>query len=377
MARTNAFLARTNLPFPSRQVDRHLAHACRSVRVHCPFKHAGCDHEVCYNDVTSYCTIYTPSAWRTRDRHTHTHTHTYRPTARPKHRGRETERQTARQKHWGRETEAKSQTKTPRQVNRQVNRQANGEKHTEGRTQTQTGCQASETTEADKQTQAGRSRKKETCSLSSSIVLFQCPQPGIQQHLEEDVKKHLTLVSEIAIQQQKEIKQLREIVRHCKPFGHSKLLWKVDDFWTRFQEGKKTKGAEVHSPPFYTSPCGYKFKVVLFPYGNGSGEGSHLSMYIRLLPGDYDALLKWPFEGEITLTLLDQSKDTGQRRHITQSFSPDPNWKSFQRPTKSSTTLGFGYPQYVSHRGLESSDYAKENCLFIKATVDCKHSVDL
>ena len=134
---------------------------------------------------------------------------------------------------------------------------------------------------------------------------------------------------------------------------------------------------EVHSPPFYTSPCGYKFKVVVFPYGNGSGEGSHISVYIRLLPGEYDALLKWPFEGEITLSLLDQSTETRQRRHITQSFSPDPNWKSFQRPTKTTNTLGFGYPQYMSHRGLESSSYVKENCLFIKATVDCKHSEDV
>ena len=118
-------------------------------------------------------------------------------------------------------------------------------------------------------------------------------------------------------------------------------------------------------------------KLSFFPYGNGSGEGTHLSLYIRLLPGEHDALLKWPFEGEITLTLLDQSRESRSKRNINQSFSPDPSWKSFQRPSKNSGALGFGYPQFVSHRGIESSGYVKENCLFIKAVIDGKYAIDL
>ncbi|XP_032234121.2 TNF receptor-associated factor 4 isoform X2 [Nematostella vectensis] len=205
----------------------------------------------------------------------------------------------------------------------------------------------------------------------------QFPQRSLQRHIEESVQQHLELVSELAIQQQKEINSLKEIVRHCKPYHDSKLLWRIDDFWEAFDEGKRKPGTELHSPVFYTSNYGYKFKVVLFPYGNGSGEGTHLSLYIRLLPGEYDSLLPWPFEGQITLTLLDQSTDKRAKRHISQSFSPDPNWKSFQRPSKNSTSLGFGYPQFVSHRGLESIGYVRDDVLFLKVTIDCKNAVDL
>lgn len=209
------------------------------------------------------------------------------------------------------------------------------------------------------------------------VCFLQCPQRSLAQHLEDGMKKHLELVSQLAIDQQQEINELREIVKHCKPFTDSKLYWRVDDFWKKFEDAKHKNCVELHSPPFYTSPYGYKFKIVMFPFGNGSGEGSHLSMYVRLLPGEYDTLLKWPFEGEITLSLLDQSRDpTRGQRNISQSFSPDPNWKSFQRPSKNGSTLGFGYPQFVSHRGLESTNYVKENCLFIKATIDCKYSAD-
>lgn len=207
---------------------------------------------------------------------------------------------------------------------------------------------------------------------------MQCPQSTLAHHLDNNMKKHLELVSQLAIDQQVELNELREIVKYCKPFSDSKLYWKVDDFWTKFDNAKHKTGIELHSPYFYTSPYGYKFKIVMFPYGNGSGEGSHLSLYVRLLPGEFDALLKWPFEGEITLSLLDQNRNsTRGQRNISQSFSPDPNWKSFQRPTKNCATLGFGYPQFVSHRGLESTNYVKDNCLFIKATIDCKYSADL
>ncbi|PFX32985.1 TNF receptor-associated factor 4 [Stylophora pistillata] len=216
------------------------------------------------------------------------------------------------------------------------------------------------------------------CPFKHVGCQHQCPQRSLTQHLEDGMKKHLELVSQLALDQRKEIDELREIVKHCKPFTDSKLYWKIDDFWNKFEDAKHKTNVELHSPSFYTSPYGYKFKIVVFPYGNGSGEGSHLSLYVRLLPGEYDSLLKWPFEGEIALSLLDQNRDSNWgQRNISQSFSPDPNWKSFQRPVKNGATLGFGYPQFVSHRGLESTSYVKGNCLFIKATIDCKYSADL
>ena len=69
------------------------------------------------------------------------------------------------------------------------------------------------------------------------VFTLQCPQTGIDRHLEEDVKAHLSLVSEIAVQQQKELTELRELVRHCRPFSHGKLLWKLDDFRARWVLG--------------------------------------------------------------------------------------------------------------------------------------------
>ena len=50
-----------------------------------------------------------------------------------------------------------------------------------------------------------------------------------------------------------------------------------------------------------------RFQASLFFNGNGSGEGSHVSIYIKILPGEYDALLKWPFSHTVSFTLYDQA----------------------------------------------------------------------
>ena len=43
--------------------------------------------------------------------------------------------------------------------------------------------------------------------------------------------------------------------------------------------------------------------------GNGSGKETHLSLFLTVMRGDFDVLLKWPFSQTVTFTLLDLDKD--------------------------------------------------------------------
>jgi TNF receptor-associated factor 4 len=178
------------------------------------------------------------------------------------------------------------------------------------------------------------------------------------------------------VKQAKEISELQAVVKHCKPFNQGQLLWKMDKFSACLETAKEISGYEIHSPPFCTDQYGYKFMIVAFPNGNGSGEGTHLSLYVRLLVGEYDSLLKWPFLGDITLTLIEQSSDASKQRHISQNFSPDPKWTSFHRPKKSSNTPGFGYPQFASHETLRGRKYIVDDAIFIRATVELPQIIE-
>ena len=42
--------------------------------------------------------------------------------------------------------------------------------------------------------------------------------------------------------------------------------------------------------------------------GDGSGKGTHLSFFLTLMRGEYDALLTRSFRQTVTLMLLDQDK---------------------------------------------------------------------
>ena len=57
------------------------------------------------------------------------------------------------------------------------------------------------------------------------------------------------------------------------------------------------------SPPFYTCP-GYKMCLEVYANGYDDGAGTHVSVGVRLMRGEHDDQLKWPFEGDITGQLV-------------------------------------------------------------------------
>ena len=71
-----------------------------------------------------------------------------------------------------------------------------------------------------------------------------------------------------------------------------------------------------HSPPFYTHSGGYKLYVEIICYGWGTGKGTHLSANAVLMAGENDNDLKWPFQGQITLQLVNQAGDCSHVTHI-------------------------------------------------------------
>jgi len=40
--------------------------------------------------------------------------------------------------------------------------------------------------------------------------------------------------------------------------------------------------------------------VIRCAAGSGPGKGTHISVYIHLMRGEYDEFLQWPFHGDVT-----------------------------------------------------------------------------
>jgi len=147
------------------------------------------------------------------------------------------------------------------------------------------------------------------------------------------------------------------------------FLWRIPDVSRRKQDAIDGLTTSICSPPFYTGQNGYKMCVKAYLNGDGKGRTTHLSIFIVLMKGEYDAHLRWPFNRRVSLTLLDQT----HRNHITQNFHPKPESSSFQRPS-SGMNVASGFPRFVLNSVFNNKDYVCDDVMYIKCTVDTAHA---
>ena len=143
------------------------------------------------------------------------------------------------------------------------------------------------------------------------------------------------------------------------------FLWRIPDMRRRIRDAKIGRITSIYSPPFYTGKNGYKMCIRAYLNGDGSGEGTHLSIFFVLMKGEYDPLLQWPFDHKVSLVLVDQE----QKKHLVQTFKPNLQSNSFQRP-KSDMNVASGCPEFAKLSVLDDPSYVKDDVMFIKAIVD-------
>ncbi|XP_076364198.1 TNF receptor-associated factor 4-like isoform X3 [Tachypleus tridentatus] len=208
------------------------------------------------------------------------------------------------------------------------------------------------------------------CNKEFVYDTLQGPRFAMEQHMETAGNAHLLLMCGVVSQQQHQISNLCSALGNLAVNTSGVLVWRITDYSQKLAEAKTKESYELSSSPFYTSQYGYKLMATLFPNGNGAGEGGHLSVYIKILPGEYDPLLPWPFSHTVSFTLYDQISSPAKATNIVESFVPDPSWENFQRPSKEPNALGFGFPCFVSHEMLRKRNYIKDNTIYIKIRVD-------
>ena len=143
------------------------------------------------------------------------------------------------------------------------------------------------------------------------------------------------------------------------------LLWKITEFSRRRNEAVSGKQESFYSPCFLTSRYGFKMCARIHLNGDGMGRGTHISVFFVVMPGQYDAILHWPFKQKVTFMLLDQDNV----EHVIDAFRPDPNSSSFQRPRRE-TNIANGCPMFCSLTELNNHAYVRDDTMFLKIIVD-------
>ncbi|XP_025219092.1 TNF receptor-associated factor 5 isoform X3 [Theropithecus gelada] len=189
--------------------------------------------------------------------------------------------------------------------------------------------------------------------------------------LEEETNKHDTHINIHKAQLNKNEERFKLLEGTCY---NGKLIWKVTDYKMKKREAVDGHTVSIFSQSFYTGRCGYRLCARAYLNGDGSGKGTHLSLYFVVMRGEFDSLLQWPFRQRVTLMLLDQSG----KKNIMETFKPDPNSSSFKRPD-GEMNIASGCPRFVAHSVLENAKnaYIKDDTLFLKVAVDLTDLEDL
>ena len=111
--------------------------------------------------------------------------------------------------------------------------------------------------------------------------------------------------------------------------------------------------------------------------GHGSGEGTHLSLRVHLMKGEYDATLSWPFNATITVQLLNWSSDNHHREETIPHHTAPLEWR--ERVVEGNRApSGLGYGSFISHTILEgSSSGSSDGVRFINNDCVCIRIVEV
>ena len=101
----------------------------------------------------------------------------------------------------------------------------------------------------------------------------------------------------------------------------------------------------------------------VFANGHHNGEGSHLSVFLKILHGPHDDQLDWPLKGTFAIDLLNQLED---KNHHWMIFDL-PDGKEHHKPGGK----GFGYETFIEQSELDfnsskNTQYLKDDKLYIR-----------
>ena len=182
----------------------------------------------------------------------------------------------------------------------------------------------------------------------------------------QQVKDAATKVESAVQQLQEDFSEMALTVQTLQATSYNGVfIWKIPEVQRHRDEAKIGKTVSLYSAPFYTSRHGYKVCLRLYMNGNGSGKHTHLSFYVTIMRGEYDAFLQWPFNQIVKLFLRDQDKECD----LIQLLYPDVKSISFQQP-QDDMNVAFGCPMFAPLPILDNSSYVKNDVMFLMCKID-------
>jgi hypothetical protein len=142
----------------------------------------------------------------------------------------------------------------------------------------------------------------------------------------------------------------------------SKYLWKAN-FHVLINNGRT-----IQSEPVQTSQSGYRMELNSDINTDEQNKKQYLTVSFAILPGDFDAILSWPFMFPIMLSIMDL---TPAKKNIVHSISQESQKAALGRPL-SNAKSSYSITKFclVDVLLANGSNYIQDGCMFVEAHID-------
>ena len=104
----------------------------------------------------------------------------------------------------------------------------------------------------------------------------------------------------------------------------------------------------------------------MYPNGCSKGKNTHISVYLYILRGKYDAALPWPLRKTVTFTLIDQQENRMHRQNYVKTLSCGGGSDEVFTLPVSFSNSGYGFPTFISQEELRRRSYIVDDTLFLQ-----------
>ena len=193
------------------------------------------------------------------------------------------------------------------------------------------------------------------------------------EHCQQMQLDYNDLSSKIRSEKQRTENNFLELNEDIAQMNSKMLVWRVNNV-----ESVLDQATPLYGKRFYSEPYGYVLQPKIFFNGARLNDQGYLSIFIRIMKGSFDEILKWPFSKHIRVTLIEQ-ESSGLRRNIEKILvPPSADAVELRKPSEDSNN-GFGIYKFVSHEVLQGGRYIVNDEIFIKIEVleESEHSKTL
>ena len=205
--------------------------------------------------------------------------------------------------------------------------------------------------------------KDQTAKLEEELEVTKDKVADLEEELDgakdevADLKEELDTAKDKVADLEEELEDIKDKIKN-KP----QLKFRFTDYQRR-----KIYNEHVNSPSYHTSiNGGYCMALQVYANGCGKGQGTHVSVFARFLQGIYNAELKWPFEGKVTFTLLNQLEDKNHHQ-VTSNITRGNNAQAGGVP--------WGHLQFIpqaklGYDSVKNTQYLKDDTLHFRMSVE-------